>query len=323
MKKKFVFYAASLSLTITMHAQTATNMVILDTRAENNGPNNYSKELRCEFKFRDAIGVPGSGDYSGMLTIAPWGDNTGNKHHQLNFNDGGIFYRTGWPSYTTWDSWVQLWHSGNLNKADVDFNAKNIILNGNLSIGNWYLANNSWPGTGGFTYVGNDITFGIHTTDGQASLQIDGAFIQAEAGKTNFYAGASTFNNVVNFPAGVWNNSGNVGIGTTTPGNYQLNVAGRIRANEIVVNTTGADFVFENNYKLRPLAEVETFIKQNKHLPDIAPATEMQANGVSMGDMQAKLLEQVERLTLYIIEQQKNIEKQNQRIIELEKTSKK
>jgi len=113
------------------------------------------------------------------------------------------------------------------------------------------------------------------------------------------------------------NLNGNVGIGTTDPGNYKLNVAGSIRADEIKVNTTGADFVFEPTYKLRPLAEVETFIKQNKHLPNVAPAAEMQTNGVSMGEMQAKLLEKVEELTLYVIELKKEIEvlkKQNNQL---------
>jgi hypothetical protein len=104
--------------------------------------------------------------------------------------------------------------------------------------------------------------------------------------------------------------TGNVLIGKTTQTNtaYKLDVAGKIRADEIVVNTTGADFVFAPEYRLRPLSEVETYIKQYKHLPDIASATEMQTNGVSMGEMQKKLLEKVEELTLYVIEQKKQIE---------------
>jgi hypothetical protein len=106
-------------------------------------------------------------------------------------------------------------------------------------------------------------------------------------------------------------NSGNVLIGKTTQTNttYKLDVAGKIRADEIVVNTTGADFVFEPTYNLRTLPELETFIKQNKHLPEIAPAKEMQENGVSAGEMQAKLLQKIEELTLYVIELKKENEK--------------
>jgi hypothetical protein len=96
-------------------------------------------------------------------------------------------------------------------------------------------------------------------------------------------------------------------IGKTTQTNtsYLLDIAGKMRADEVKVNTSGADFVFDKNYILSPLSEVECFIKQNKHLPDIAPAAEMQTNGISIGDMQAKLLQKVEELTLYSIAQEK------------------
>ncbi|MDP4209185.1 MAG: hypothetical protein Q8928_10265 [Bacteroidota bacterium] len=119
-------------------------------------------------------------------------------------------------------------------------------------------------------------------------------------------------------------NQGNVLIGKTSQSNssYKLDVAGKIRTDEIVVNTTGADFVFEKNYKLRPLSEVETFIKRNKHLPDVAPAKEMQTNGVSMGDMQAKLLQKVEELTLYTIELEKKMKEMQNKMNELEKKEK-
>lgn len=104
--------------------------------------------------------------------------------------------------------------------------------------------------------------------------------------------------------------SGNVLVGKTSPTNtaYKLDVGGKIRADEIVVNTTGADFVFDSTYNLRSLPELETFIKQNKHLPEIAPAKEMQENGVSAGEMQAKLLQKIEELTLYVIELKKENE---------------
>lgn len=105
-------------------------------------------------------------------------------------------------------------------------------------------------------------------------------------------------------------NGGNLLIGKTTQPNtaYKLDVNGKARANEMVVNTTGADFVFENNYRLRPLAEVEKFIKENKHLPEIPTAKAMQQEGVGLSELQTKLLQKVEELTLYIIQQQKEID---------------
>ena len=100
--------------------------------------------------------------------------------------------------------------------------------------------------------------------------------------------------------------NGNIGIGTSSP-NYKLDVNGTIRANEIIVNTTGADFVFADDYQLRPLSEVKTFIQENKHLPEIKSAHEMQENGVGINELQTQLLQKIEELTLYIIQQEERI----------------
>jgi hypothetical protein len=106
------------------------------------------------------------------------------------------------------------------------------------------------------------------------------------------------------------NNSNNLLIGKNTQTNltYKLDVNGKVRANEIVVNTTGADFVFADDYKLNTLKEVESFVKSNKHLPGIASAAEMTENGMEVGELTKTLLQKVEELTLYIIEQQKQID---------------
>jgi len=100
---------------------------------------------------------------------------------------------------------------------------------------------------------------------------------------------------------------GYVGIGTSTPTNM-LDVNGTIRAKEVKVESGWADFVFAPNYQLRSLAEVEEFIDQNGHLPDIPTAKEIEQNGVSLGEINAKLLQKVEELTLYIIQQNKRID---------------
>ena len=103
------------------------------------------------------------------------------------------------------------------------------------------------------------------------------------------------------------NASGQVGIGTTNHDgtDTKLTVAGTIHAQEVKVTAgagTGADFVFESDYDLPAISEVETFIKTNKHLPDIPSADEMVTNGIDVGKMQIKLLQKIEELTLYVIE---------------------
>jgi hypothetical protein len=109
--------------------------------------------------------------------------------------------------------------------------------------------------------------------------------------------------------------SGHVGIGTDNPNPfYLLSVNGRIRAKEVRINTDWADYVFENDYQLKPLSEVEAFIKQYKHLPGIQDAATLQKEGVDISAMQTKMMEKIEELTLYLIEANKQIEKLNQEI---------
>jgi hypothetical protein len=112
---------------------------------------------------------------------------------------------------------------------------------------------------------------------------------------------------------------GNVLIGKTSQVNtaYKLDVNGGIRANLVVVNTTGADFVFAKNYQLRPLSEVESFIQANHHLPEIAPASQMQKEGVNVGELQTQLLQKIEELTLYLIEQNKQLQNLSKQLEEV------
>ncbi|BFP40633.1 hypothetical protein FGF1_14780 [Flavobacteriaceae bacterium GF1] len=102
---------------------------------------------------------------------------------------------------------------------------------------------------------------------------------------------------------------GRVGIGTTNP-DAKLAVKGDIHAQEVKVDLNGAvapDYVFKEDYDLRSLQEVQDYIKKHGHLPNIPSAQEMEANGIDLGQMNLKLLEKIEELTLYIIAlEQKN-----------------
>jgi hypothetical protein len=106
----------------------------------------------------------------------------------------------------------------------------------------------------------------------------------------------------------VLTNAGNVGIGTVNPQSL-LAVNGTITSKEVNVTLTGwSDYVFHTSYNLRPLSQVESFIKENKHLPEIPSAKEVEANGVNLGEMDALLLKKIEELTLYMIEMKKENE---------------
>jgi hypothetical protein len=113
------------------------------------------------------------------------------------------------------------------------------------------------------------------------------------------------------------NKGGFVGIGTTTP-TYKLDVCGTIHAKEIKIDLLGGcDFVFKKDYKLMSLNELEKFVTTKQHLPEIASEKEMIEDGLNMKEFQMKLLQKVEELTLYVIEQNKQIKRQNQEIKKL------
>lgn len=102
---------------------------------------------------------------------------------------------------------------------------------------------------------------------------------------------------------------GRVGINTIDP-QTELDLKGTIRAEEIRVETDWADFVFDKDYKLPTLEEVKAHIEEHKHLPGIPSEKEVKENGIGLADMTTKLLQKVEELTLYTIQQQEQLKEQ-------------
>lgn len=133
-------------------------------------------------------------------------------------------------------------------------------------------------------------------------------FIHPEA--TTPYAGLLTQSNTnwQNSDANLFYNLGNVGIGTTITGPHKLAVEGSIGAREVKVTATGwPDYVFKNNYNLPTLEEVEKHINEKGHLENIPSEEEVLKNGISLGEMNAKLLQKIEELTLYMIDVSKKV----------------
>lgn len=129
----------------------------------------------------------------------------------------------------SWDNWLTIWTSANINKNDVDFNAKNVNC-------------------------------------------------------TNLYANGN-----------IWGKEIRVALSNPWP-----------------------DYVFKVDYKLKSIDEIEKYIKQNGHLPEIPSAKDVEENGINIGEMQVKLLQKVEELTLYAIEQEKSKKQLEQKLIDYE-----
>ncbi|SFC65893.1 hypothetical protein SAMN04487891_1184 [Flagellimonas taeanensis] len=103
--------------------------------------------------------------------------------------------------------------------------------------------------------------------------------------------------------------NGRIGIGTTYP-DAKLAVKGNIHAEEVKVDLSvpGPDYVFKEGYDLKSLEEVQNYINEHGHLPNIPSAKEMEEEGIQLGEMNMKLLEKIEELTLYVIKQQGEID---------------
>jgi hypothetical protein len=174
----------------------------------------------------------------------------------------------------------------NIITSDNAYNAISFYKKEATSI--WDYANRSgWIG-----FVGNDIV------------------LQNEAGGNTYIGGTKVVLGNVN--AASLSTTGNVAIGTTTARTgCALTVNGKIAAEEFeVVNdvTVYPDFVFESNYKLRPLKDLEQFVKGQKHLPDVPSAKQFKEDGYKVAEMNSLLLQKVEELSLYVIALNKQVE---------------
>jgi hypothetical protein len=208
-----------------------------------------------------------------------------------------ISFRTRNGDIQAWNSWNEIWHSGNLNNTYSSFEAYSLhIAAGSYSpaqgaylgwnhsggLGEVNLVSNIGQGVGGFTFD--------NTNDGVS------------------------FTRLVTILG-----NGNMGVGTINP-DAKLAVAGTIHSQAVNVDMTGwSDYVFKPSYSLAPLAEVKSYIDQNHHLPDVPSEEQVKKDGINLGEMNAKLLKKIEELTLYMIDKDKQVNELQQKVLQIEK----
>jgi len=196
-------------------------------------------------------------------------------------------------------------------------------------------------GGGSFTMPNTSVTAGTNVTVSGSGTSASPYVISA--GDTSLYANNGTINSATTtngnrvvtmnnsniwFQSAAADTNSKIYIGTsatypTTSGNYKLFVEGGILTEKVKValrsTANWADYVFEKNYDLMPLKNVEEYIAIHKHLPGIDSANELAKNGLDLAEMQAKHMAKIEEMMLYIIDQNKTIEKNIKDIEELKK----
>lgn len=195
----------------------------------------------------------------------------------------------GYDAYSTPNTW----------RVIADYSATDYYSN-NFSV--------QIPVAGVYTKLKFTFYKGISTNEGTFGVS-ELFFIHPEA--TTPYEGllSPSLNNWKNNGKNLAYNAGKVGIGTNSPTN-KLDVNGTIHSREVKVDVTGwPDYVFKKEYNLPALEDVEKHIKEKGYLQNIPSEEEVIKNGVNLGEMNVKLLDKIEELTLYMIEINKKVNK--------------
>lgn len=234
----------------------------------------------------------------------------------------GALLRMGAHPYSMWHAGLGVTQGEGVDVYDLDFytifgttSAKmKLTAHGSLGVGGIYPLQR--------LHVNGNIAFA------------DNSYISPNNGYTRFFTGGNQPQGILAGAIAITDNyaevaptngmyiKGNVGIGTANlPTGAKLAVNGDVYAKKIKVTQAGwPDYVFDNDYQLPTLSEVEAFIQKHKHLPGVISAKEVVKEGLDVGDNQVVLLKKIEELTLYIIEMKKQIDNQQKQIAELKQS---
>ena len=204
------------------------------------------------------------------------------------------------------------------NNSFLGLNAGYKVTTGgaNIFIGP-YTGYNTTTG-GGNVFIGS--AAGLNNVTGSGNVFIGGGAGSNDTGSNRLYIDNSNTSTPLvygDFSTDRISINGVLAIGTMTmPTGYKLAIAGKAVAEEVVVKLQSMwpDYVFEERYHLPTYAELENYIRANRHLPGVPTAAEVREEGVTLGEMNVILLKKIEELTLYILEQDKRIQ-------QLEKTA--
>ncbi|MHC0446379.1 hypothetical protein ACWA1F_13295 [Flavobacterium sp. 3-218] len=325
MKKK-IFLIASIAFQSFIYSQTfdgnlGSNSLKWSTEQKDFNSTPRSNITPMSLKLWDNYGgLNAPSDYGSVLEIyGKYAHLVSQLYFNNNWQGGQIMYRSAFYNENTWGEWRTLLDS----KSDVESSgnlkingaSNNYILKSNLSIGTANPSNvQGWERI--LDVYGLDNSK-IIATSSNSSNRV-GIFSHTTWNGGGGFVGTETNHSlhfITNYiPRMTVSNTGNVGIDIINPKN-KLDVNGTIHSKEVKVDMTGwSDFVFKKEYNLPTLKEVEKHITENGHLENIPSEKEVLKNGINLGEMNAKLLQKIEELTLYVIEQNKSIENLKQEI---------
>ncbi len=267
----------------------------------------YGLDVRSTGNFEDALNFKGFS--RGRIT---WSNSPATNSFVLQSAAGYNLF-LGADASLAADKGIFIDTSGNTGIGTANTNGYKLNVNGNASIDGTIRVNSGLYQS--VVKSASDAPIIIDSTDPSTGI----GFRDSNGLRYLFYNYAS---DSYDFQTAKLNNIDE--ISTTGEVNFGSNaiVNGNLESKKVKVTATPGsvpDYVFAKEYKLRTLAELEDYVNSNKHLPNIPSATEVEKNGQDVGDIQLKLLEKVEELVLYTIEQQKQLEKQQLEIETLKK----